>query len=161
MTLVYRILGFFINLIAFFFALSLLVIIPVAIGSPALWLPTFLIIAIVLYSWFSNQFHQRVLQRQQIVRRRLKDLIRVNGIVAVIFGFLNIPPIIVLLRNPSAYIAATKEMMKQFGPEYQQSFKAENVHIIGIVMLVYLVVLLIHVFWTFALMKKYKDFFQE
>jgi hypothetical protein len=90
----------------------------------------------------------------------LRDWIRVNGFVAIAFSILNIPPIITLLRNPAAYIASTREMLKQFGESYQKSFREENVYVLGYIMLVYMVALLIHVLWTFALIKRNKEFFQ-
>ncbi|MEJ7677802.1 MAG: hypothetical protein WKG06_08030 [Segetibacter sp.] len=45
----------------------------------------------------------------------LRDWIRVNGFVAIVFSLLNIPAIINLIRNPAAYFEATKEFAKQFG----------------------------------------------
>ena len=160
MTIIYRILSFLINLVALLFAVSLIIIIPVSLTFPALWFPAFLIIAIVLYTWFSNKFQQKVLLQRQVVKLSLRDWIRVNGFVAIGFSFLNITPVISLLKDPSAYIKSSKEMMKNIKPGYEDNFKDENVNILGIVMLIYIIALLVHVLWTFALLKKNKDFFQ-
>jgi len=160
MLIIYGVLSFFINIIAFFIAISLVVIIPVFVGTPVLWLPMFLIIAVVLYTWFSNKFRKKVLMRKEAVNHSLHDLIRVNGFIAVLFSFLNISSIINIIRNPSTYFAATKEFAKQFGQGGQQNFTIQNIQVLTSVMLLYLIALFVHVFWTFALLKRNKEFFQ-
>lgn len=144
----------------FFIAISLIVIIPILIIVPVLWLPLFLIIAVVLYTWFSNKFRQKVLIRKEVANHSLRDWIRVNGYVAIVFGILNIPALITLISNPAGYMETTKEFTKQFGQDFEQNFRTENINILTSVMLLYLVVLLVHVFWTFALIKKNKEYFQ-
>jgi hypothetical protein len=160
MTMAYTILSFFINLIGFFIAIALLVIVPIFITVPVLWLPLFLIIAVVLYTWFSNRFRQKVLIRKEVVNHGLRDWIRVNGFVAIVFSLLNIPSIISLIHNPGGYVEATKEFSKQLGPAAGQNLKIENVQVLTSVMLVYFITLFVHVFWTFALLKKTKEYFQ-
>ncbi len=158
--LIYQILSFFINIIAFFIAISLMVIVPVFIGTPVLWLPMFLIIAVVLYTWFSNKFRKKVLMKKEAVNHSLYDWIRVNGFIAVLFSFLNISSIINIIRNPQTYFTATKEFAKQFGQGGKQNFTIQNVQLLTSVMLLYLIALFVHVFWTFALLKRNKEFFQ-
>ena len=160
MLIIYRILSFFINLIGFFIAISLVIIIPVFITVPVLWLPMFLIVAVVLYSWFSSRFRQKVLMRKEVVSHSLRDWIRVNGYAAIIFIMLNVPSIINLIRNPESYAEATKEFSKQFGQGSEQNFKVENIQVLTSVMLAYLIALFIHIFWTFALIKKNDESFQ-
>lgn len=160
MLIIYRILSFFINLIGLFIAVSLIVIIPIFITVPVLWLPMFLIIAVVLYTWFSNRFSRKVLMRKEVVNHRLRDWIRVNGFVAIVFSLLNIPSIINLIRNPASYLEATKEFAKQIGQGTEQNFKVENMQVLTSVMLLYFIALFVHVFWTFALIRKNQEYFQ-
>lgn len=158
--IIYRIIGFFINLIGLLIAVSLLVIVPMFIVVPILWLPMFLIIAVVLYTWFSSRFRKKVLVKEEMVPRSLRDWIKVNGYVAIVFTFINIPPVITLIRNPATYLEATKEFTKQLGQNMQQGFKQETLHTISYVMLVYLIALLVHVLWTFALVRKHEEHFE-
>lgn len=160
MFIIYRVLSFFINIIGFFIAIALVIIIPIFITAPALWLPLFLIIAVVLYTFFSHRFSRKVLIRKEVVNHSLRDWIRVNGFVTLFFSFLNIPAIINLIRNPQSYIEATKEFSKQFGQESQQTLSTGSLNVLMSVMLLYLIALFIHVFWTFALLRKCKDFLQ-
>lgn len=160
MTILYRVLGFIINVFALFIAMALVFIIPASLTVPPLWLPVFMFVAIVLYTWFSQKFQRLVLIQQKPVRASLRDWIRVNGFVTIVSCILNISPIIALLRNPAAYIAAMKAALTQLGPQYEQSFKPESLTSVAIVMVVYLLILLVHVLWTFALIKKNREFFQ-
>lgn len=160
MSLIYRILSVFINIIGVFITICLVIIVPIFITAPALWLPMFLIIAVVLYTFFSNKFRRQVLIRKEIVNHGLRDWIRVNGFVAIFFSLLNIPAIINLIRDPAAYFEATKEFASQFGQKADQTFTTNNLHVLTTVTLAYLVALFIHVFWTFSLLRKYKDFLQ-
>lgn len=157
---IYKILSFLINFIAFFIAISLVIIIPIFITVPLLWLPMFLIIAVVLYSWFSNKFRQKVLIRNENVNHNLRDWIRVNGFAAIVFIMLDAPSIISLILHPASYYEATKEFSKQFSHDTQQNFKVENIQMLTSVMLVYFIALFVHIFWTFTLIKKYKENFQ-
>jgi hypothetical protein len=161
MTILYRILSFFINLFAFFIAFALFIIIPVSLAVPAMWLPVFLLVAIVLYAWFSTRFRVLVLMRRQTVKHSLRDWIRVNGFVAIAFSFLNILSTISLLRNPALFINAMQEMMNQFDNKLNNGITAENVNTLAVIMLIYFTGLFIHVLWTFALMKKHQEYFQQ
>lgn len=94
-----------------------------------------------------------------MVNHSLRDWIRVNGFVAIVFSLLNIPAIINLIRNPTSYIEATKDFTKQIGQGAEQSLKIENIQVLTTVMLIYFIALFAHVFWTFTLMKN-EEYFQ-
>ncbi len=161
MTFIYRILSFYIDLFSFLFAASLFILLPLALTAPALLLPVFVVVAVVLYSWFSRQFRHKVLQRHLQVKHTLRDWVRVNGFVAIIFSVLNIPSVIALLRNPSFILSNLKEMMKQYPEKMQQEIPMSSINTAGYIMLSYFIVLLIHVLWTFALLKKHESFFEK
>jgi hypothetical protein len=152
MTLLYKILGTIINVFAMLLAVSLVLSLPVLLSSPLMMLSGFMMMAIVLYSFFSARFHRKVLQQQQPVGKTLKDWIRVNGIVALIFSVIIIIDVVVLLKNPQLYVDAVKGLGVDIPVDKVQTF--------FYVMIVYALVLLTHVLWTFALMKKNKNYFQ-
>lgn len=156
--LIYKILSFFINIIGLLIAVSLLLIIPTFIAVPVLWLPMFLIIAVVLYTWFSNRFYKKVLVRKEIVSHSLRDWLRANGYVTIVFSFLNILSIISVLNNLTAYLEKTKEFAEQFGQQVRQNLNINSIQTIIAIMLVYLIALFVHVFWTFSLLKRNEEF---
>jgi hypothetical protein len=160
MTIIYRILSLIISIFAFFIALSLILLIPASLVMPPFWLPVFLLVAVVLYTWFSNKFQRLVLRQKEVVRTSLKDWVKVNGYVAVAFSILSLPGSIALVKNPSTYIANMHEMMGKMGNQAQQSFSERSAIILALVMILYFAILLVHVLWTFALIKRHEEYFQ-
>jgi len=152
MTIVYRILGFIINSIAILLAVSIVVSIPMILSSPFPLISAFIIVSIILYSFFSNKFHKQVLQKREIVKKSLKDWIRVNGIVSIIFSVIIFIDVAFLMNNPTLYLDA----IEGYGVE----MRVENINAVFIAILIYGAALLTHVLWTFALMKKNEEFFQ-
>jgi hypothetical protein len=153
MTILYRILSLIINAVALMLAISLLGSFGMLISSPQTMLSGFMMIAVILYSWFSFKFRREVLQKQGVVSPRLRDFVRVNGIVTLIFSFISIIGIAPLLANPQPFV----EAIQNFGV----TMPLKTIMTFCYIMLVYAVVLLVHILWTFALMKKHKEYFQQ
>jgi len=152
MTIIYRLLSLIINFIAVLLAVSLLFSIPMLLSSAITMLSGFMMIAVILYSWFSFQFRRQVLQLHQVARHTLRDWVRVNGIVTLVFSFLTIISVLPLLRNPQSFTDALK------GMGFDMPLKSITGFFYG--MLAYAIILFIHILWTFGLMKKYEEFFQ-
>lgn len=152
MTIIYRILSLIINTVAMMLTLSLVGSIPMLISSPQTLLSAFMMIAVILYSWFSFKFRREVLQKQATVSHSLRDWVRVNGMVTMIFCMISIISIIPLLANPQPFV----EAIKNFGI----TMPLKTITTFCYVMLVYAIVLLAHILWTFALIRKHKAFFQ-
>jgi hypothetical protein len=152
MTLLYKILTVIINTVAMLLAISLVLSIPMMLSSPLTMLSGFMMVAIILYAWFSNQFSKKVLQQQQVVKKNLKDLVKVNGIVALIFSIVVIVDVIILMGKPQAYVDAIKG--------YGVDMPLQTITTFLYIMLVYGIVLLVHVIWTFILLRKHSSFFQ-
>ena len=161
MTIIYRILSIIINVFSALVLLMLLIMLPLAIGAPALLLPVFMLACVVLYSWFSTRFRQQVLRRQLQVNKSLKDWVKVNGYVALFFSFLNISSALAVIRNPNMILDSYKEMMKQFGSKMQQEISVSTITTASYIMLIWVVALAIHIIWTFALIKKNETFFEK
>lgn len=152
MNIIYRILSLIINFIAALLAVSLLFSIPMLFSSPITMLSAFMMIAVILYSWFSFQFRRHVLQQHETVRHSLKDWVRVNGIVTLVFSFMTILSVLSLLQNPQSFTGALK------GLGYDVPLKSISGLFYG--MLGYAIILFIHILWTFSLMKKHRELFQ-
>ena len=152
MTIIYRLLSTIINAVALMLSISMLFSIPMLLSSPQTLLPAFMMLAVILYSWFSFRFRRQVLQQQKVVNQSLRDWVRVNGIVTLIFSIMSILGLLPLITNPQPFI----EAVKNFGVE----MPLKTATTFFFTMLTYAVILLVHIVWTFALMKKYKEFFQ-
>lgn len=152
MTILYRILSFIINTVALMLLISLVGSIGMILSSAQTMLSGFMMIAVILYSWFSFKFRREVLQKQKTVNRSLRDWVRVNGIVTLIFSFISILGVFPLLLNPQPFLDAIKNFGVQIPLQTLTAFLY--------CMLVYAAILIIHIVWTFALMKKNEAFFQ-
>jgi len=160
MTILYRIFSLIISIFAFFISLSLLLLIPASLVMPPVWLPIFLLVAVVLYTWFSNKFQRLVLRHNEVVRTSLRDWVKVNGYVTIVFSLLSLPGAFALLKNPDVYMANMTEMMGKMANHSSQVFTERSAIILASIMIIYFLILLVHVFWTFALIKKNEQYFQ-
>jgi hypothetical protein len=133
-------------------AISVLISIPAVLSSPLTMLSGFMMVSIILYSWYSNQFSKKVLQQQQVVKKSLKDWVKVNGIVALIFSLIVIVDVIVIVGKPEAYVDALKG--------YGVDMSLQTISNFLYIMLAYGIILLAHIIWTFILLKKHSSFFQ-
>ncbi|MCW3105645.1 MAG: hypothetical protein JWQ09_151, partial [Segetibacter sp.] len=152
MTIIYRIFSLIVNAVALMLTISLVSSIPMLISSPQTMLSGFMMLAVILYSWFSFRFRREVLQQQKIVKHSLRDWVRVNGIVTLIFSIISIIGIFPLLLNPQPFVDA----VKNFGVEMPVKTATTFIY----AMLIYAAILFIHILWTFALLKKNREFFQ-
>ena len=92
------------------------------------------------------------MEQQQVVKHSLRDWVRVNGMVTMVFCVISILGILPLLRNPQVFTDALKNM------SVQMPLKSVTGFFYG--MLAYAIILFIHILWTFTLLKKYEKFFE-
>jgi len=139
-------------MVALLLAISLVFSLPMLLSSAITLLSAFMMVAVILYAFFSNRFYQKVLLRQEIVKHKLRDWVRVNGIVTIIFTLIVFLNILFLLKAPQIFT----QSLHQYGIEMPQA----KINAFLYFMLAYGVVLFVHVLWTFALLRKNKDHFQ-
>lgn len=113
MILFYRILTYLLIPFVAVLSISTLMVLPVALANPALLLPVFVLVAMVIYFVTSFRFlHTGILENRPLPVR-LRDWIRVNAFVAL-FLPLQFGALLVLLVSKSPQIgellAAAKEM---------------------------------------------------
>ncbi len=155
MLIFYRIISIFINAVGLMLAISLVFSLPMLLTSPLNLLSAFMIICIVLYTWFSSKFSRNVLQLQKQVNQTLRDWIRVNGIVAIVYSSLVILCVTFLLFNPQLTAELQKNLPENFAVQ-EGDFKT-----LFVFMLAYASLLLVHILFTFFYMKKNRQFFVE
>lgn len=153
MLIFYRILGVLLNFIAFLLAISLLFSLPAIFSSPLNMLSTFMSICIVLYAWFTSRFSRDVLLQKKPVKAKLRDWIRVNGIVALIYGILGSIASIALLAVPSLNAELLKNLPS--GMPVEEGDLAN----LFIVMLVFSLILVVHVIFSFWFMRINRAYF--
>lgn len=146
--IVYRILGFVVNMFCFLIALQLLMALPFVFSNAAFLLPLFLMVAVILYAWFANVYYKKIYVQKLTVTKKLKDLVQVNAIVTLIFCALLLVEIIAIYQNPQLFLDAIKNFAQNY-PVTLQTVK-QSMTIFG----VFAAIMLAHVVWTLTLIRR-------
>lgn len=163
MTLIYRILTYLFLPIAVLLSLSALSFFMMALAQPALLLPTFIIIAMIIYVYTSFSFVQKVIVQKQAVKASLRDWIRVNAFVTSAIALLNIAQSVLLIFNPGQ----KEEMINQLAEVMAQTPGAPAYDLHSLVTWVLIIstalssLLMVHIVLGFALQKKYAAYFSK
>ncbi|ULQ56609.1 hypothetical protein KJS94_00130 [Flavihumibacter rivuli] len=158
---IYRILTYIIFLIGAFMAMLLLTFLMAALANPVLLLPTFMVACVVIYSYCSWRFLTRGIDAHMYCKTSLRDLTRVNGYGALAFASLTAIQCISLIMNPALLndILEQAMSMQKSSVEGMEEMMTKFMGFLLKFMLVYSVLLLVHIFSTFRLLKIHADAF--
>jgi hypothetical protein len=143
--------GFF----SFFLLLS-------ALANLQILIPTFVMICIVIYSFASNYFLNKAIVKEINCKQGLKDLIKVNAFVVLLYLVLNISQSIQILLNPQKIEQAVKEIASantQIFAKIQLQKVVYYFKLATIISAIYGIVLLVHVVFTFKFLKAFNHKF--
>lgn len=155
MHVIYRILSFIVSFFCAFLAMNVLFGILYALAEPMALLICFIFTAVVLYGWFANRFFATVIIKKATMTRRQKDWLQVNAIVALIFSLLCVIGGLQVYADPTIANEALKTFPEGANISVQQVMTALNVFF-GLSL-----ALLIHIVWTYILVRKNKAAFIE
>lgn len=147
--ILYRILTVLMNIFCFFICISLVFGLMMVFSNPGLAFGFFMMLCVVLYAWYSNKFLNTVIIRQLPFTKRQKDWLQVNAIVTLIFAVIMVTQSVTFIRNPDLVKAAFEQMPVQS--------PTSLIYNTSVVLLCFALVLLIHVSWTFALIRQNRD----
>jgi hypothetical protein len=150
---VYRILSVIVNLISALMAFNLIAMIPMVLHNPAALLICAIMLCVVLYAWHAHRFFVLVIMKNQPSTHKHRDWIRVNSIVSLIFGGLIILSSIGMLLDPKPLVDSMKAM-------YGNMITLKLAKALLWYMISFSTVLVIHILWTYSLLKKYKAYFE-
>jgi hypothetical protein len=151
--IVYRILSVLVNIFCIFIAITLVFGLFLMISNPGFALGFFMMLAVVLYAWYANKFLRIVLNPQQFFTKRQKDWLQVNAIVALIFSILLATQSIAFIKDPKLVEEAFKQMPVQSPTDLIVNTSK--------VMLTFALILLVHVIWTYTLIRQHKDLIES
>ncbi len=159
----YRIFSYILIIIAAFFGIASLFALLMAFVNPALLLSVFVIIAVVIYSIASFVFLQKGINSNQQLQPRLKDWIKANAYVAIVFVGMNIFQSVAVINNPTLLQEAMKQAtgMQAFASPLSETLVLKMIKVIIWFMLIYSVILGVHILQTFRYLKEYAHLFAE
>jgi hypothetical protein len=125
------------------------------LANPKALLQSFLMAGVVLYGWFANRFYVYVMIGKQKINKKQKDWLQVNAIVAFVVSILGITESIYILYHPHVFDNILKDLPAQNSPP-------QNLIInVAIILLAVCVILLMHIIWTYVLIRKNKAYISE
>lgn len=158
----YRILSIILLPVAVFFSIMAVFALLTALANPAMLLPVFMIACVAIYIFTSMRFLNNGILRAQPCKKGLKDWIKVNAIVTIIFATLGILQSAALAMEPSLINQALDASLQMQGNP-QTVPKETLLKAMKVMLYIFLVIsalLFIHAIITFNLLKKYKHVFE-
>lgn len=157
----YRIFSYILIIIAFFLGLGVVLALFLALANPALLLNVFVAAAVVMYSISSFLFLINGIDGKKNQKPGMKDFIRVNAFVAIVFAVMNIFQAANVIVNPAVLNEAIAKM-----PNLSTAKQTIPIGLILKVMkailwflLLYSMVLLVHIQISFRYLKQFEHLF--
>ena len=159
----YRILSYFLIITAALLGFVCLFAILIALSNPALLLSVFVIVAVVIYSFASFIFLVKGIDGSRQLKSKLKDFIKVNAYVALVFMVMNIVQSFSIISNPVILNDAISQVtaLQNGKSPLSAALMLKMMKAVVWFMLFYSVILGIHISITFRLLKQYVHLFAD
>lgn len=154
---------FFIILIpvAFLLGIGILFSLLQAFANPVLLFPLFMLSSFVVYTIASLVFYNKAVRQKRTCKASLRDLIRINAFIIMIPAVLFIWQGLNIASNPGSI----NELIKQVKTVQSTMVVVSDVVLAKLIrgiyyfMVTYAIVILLHIIYTFRLLKQYKPLF--
>ncbi len=164
---IYRILTFILIPFAIYAGMEGIVSIFAGFGNPLILLPAAIMICVAIYVFASNIFLNKGIIKSLPCKESLKDWIKVNAIVTIIFAilmFISTLVILLLLSDQKLLQQLVHTSISNQPAIIQQNFtEASYLQLLKNAVYILLpvsIILITHIIITFRLMKKYKQVFK-
>jgi hypothetical protein len=158
----YKILSFILLPIAVILGVFVIVSIFISLTNPTLLIGTFMLACIVLYVFTSFRFLMRGITDRQPCKPSLREWIKVNAYVSIVFCVMSLFQTIALLAQPSLItnvLSQQPELEAQLPANTSMDFLIRVMKITLYFTLALSVILLLHIVLTFRLLKQFKHIF--
>jgi hypothetical protein len=160
---IYRICSYILIVVGLFIGLAVVLALFIALANPALLLNVFVAAAVVMYSFSSFLFLINGIDGGKKQKSGLKDFIRVNAFVAVVFSIMNIFQAATIIMNPAILNEALSKMSNLATAKQTLPIGVMLNVMKGVIwfFLFYSVVLLVHIQFSFRYLKQYALLFSN
>ncbi|HET9055245.1 MAG TPA: hypothetical protein VFN30_00215 [Chitinophagaceae bacterium] len=159
----YKILTFILLPFAVIFGLLSILMLLVALANPFLLLPVFMMVGFTIYTACSSIFLFKGITNNQPLKPSLKDWIKVNSYVSTALSVMTLLNTITLMYTSKQELRKYAEQMLALQTNKPQGFNADAfVQMMSAMswgLLGFSFILIIHLFFTFAFLKKYRHLF--
>lgn len=160
---IYKIISYLLIPVAAFLGFATLIALVNALGNAAMLLSVFISGATVLYIFSGFAFLQKGILKQNTCRPGLKDLIKVNAYVAVVFAMMGLIQGIAILLSPGIAKTFVESMMAMQTAEIKANSQGLMKIFYGVMyfMIVFSGLLLVHLTISFRFLKQYQYLFSQ
>lgn len=132
-----------------------------AFANPVLLLPFFILACFVVYTIASFVFYIKAVRQQQVCKPSLRDLIRINAFIIMLPALYFILQGVLVFANPGIVkdVIVQLKAMQQPMPALPDATLARLLLSVYYFFVAYAIAVMIHVVYTFRLLKQYKLFF--
>lgn len=159
--LFYRIGTYLLLFVAGFWAMSVLLYLPMAFANPSILLVVFLLACVIIYSYTSYRFMTKGMIGQMTFKKSFRDLVKVNGYGSLVVAVIILIESLVLFQNYNTLLESIEEILDLNGFDMDPQYVLNVIKKFFIVLGIYSVILIIHIFATFRLLKKNAYLFDE
>lgn len=161
--IIYRIFSYFLLVIAVILGIAALFALLIALSNPALLLSVFVIVAVVIYSVASFLFLLNGIDGKRQQQTKLRDWIKVNAYVSIVFVVMNLVQSIAVLQDPTVFADAVKQVstMQQTKSLLSTTLMMNVMKAVVWFLLFYALVLGAHIAMTFRYLKEYANLFGD
>ena len=159
---IYRVVSFLLLPFAALFGLIALFGLLVALANPPMLLPVFMLAGVVIYIICAFIFLQKAIENRQHCNPKLKDWVKVNAYVAIVFSLLSLTQGFLVFSKPDLLKEALEQgvKMQPAGSPVTLAVMTKLMRGITIVMMVFSAMLLFHTNASFKLLRQYKAAFE-
>lgn len=163
---IYNILSYAIFIIAILITIIMIPMLLAALANPLMLISLFIFACIVIYSFVSFKFNGVTVQAKQPTKSSAKAWLNINSFIGLFFAIQLLIGAYQIFQNPTILMQQMDifySQMPDIGnvkmPSKEKMFQVIKIMISALS--VYALILLTHIFLTYSLMKKYKQFFVD
>lgn len=160
---VYKLLTYLLAIPTAFIGLFSLFGLLLALLNPILLLPIFILLCVVIYVICSFTFLFKIINAQKLGKKILKDLLKINGIIALAFSVLNIINLSSIIFNPAMMDKLVADAITQSASSFPAGITKEMIANVAwtfiVFMTIFSTVLITHIIISFNLIKRYASSF--
>jgi hypothetical protein len=160
----YRIINIIILPVSILIAIQVIGLLIVAITNPAFLLFEFVLACIPIYAFTANYFYNKSIRKEEQSKSSLKEWIKANAVVSIIFSVFSIFTCLILLtvlNDPKLFNEVWKQLPADATTQITQNEFRKKMQVLCYILLPFSILLLTHIIITFGLLSKYKHRFGD
>jgi hypothetical protein len=158
----YRIINIIVLPVSVFIGLQVIGSLMIAFSNPPLLLMAFVMACVPIYAFTANYFYNKSIRKGEPCKASLKEWIKANAIVSIIFsvfGLIISLVMLAVLNSPELFNQAWSQLPPDATAQVSQDDFKQKLKILCYILLPFSIILLTHIIITFRLISRYRHMF--